>query len=113
MLGRSTRRGAITAAIAITGVAWVGTAPPASAHGACRYRGDRVSGLAASAGVSCAAAQRVAAAYDAKVMNGGVFPSNGTVTAGKHSCRTSSVGEEQFSVRCTSGANVVRFAWGV
>lgn len=103
-------------AAAMTAAAWVGSAPPASAHGACRYTGDRVSGLTASARVSCATARRVAAAYDAAVMGEGSFPDGSRVPAAGFSCRTKPVGsesEESFTVRCARGGNIVRFAWGV
>ena len=102
-------------AIAMTAAAWIGSAEPASAHGACRYGGDRVTGLTASARVRCATARRVAGAYDSAVMQGGSFPGGRLAVAG-YSCRTTTVGEaaeETFSVRCSSGRNVVRFAWGV
>lgn len=106
--------GVAAVAIAMAAAAWTGSAEPASAHGACRYRGDRVTGLTASAGVRCATAQRVGAAYDSAVMEGGSFPGGRVAVAG-YTCRTTPVGEaaeETFTVRC-SGRSVVRFAWGV
>jgi hypothetical protein len=48
-------------------------------------------------------------------MHGGSFP-GGRVAAAGYLCRTTAVGEaaeETFAVRCSSGRNVVRFAWGV
>jgi len=107
--------GVAAVAIAMAAAAWTGSAEPASAHGACRYGGDRVTGLTASARVRCATAQRVAAAYDSAVMQGGSFP-GGRVAAAGYLCRTTAVGEaaeETFAVRCSGGRNVVRFAWGV
>jgi hypothetical protein len=102
-------------AIAMTAAAWTGSTGPASAHGACRYTGDRVTGLTASARVGCATAQRVAGAYDSTVMDGGSFPGGRVAVAG-YSCRTTTVGdaaEETSTVRCSRGRNAVRFVWGV
>lgn len=116
-LAASGGRWVVTAgiAVALAAAAWIGTAPPASAHGACRYGGERVTGLSASSRVSCNTARRVAAAYDAAVMGDGSFP-GGRVPAAGYSCRTTPAGdpsEETFTVRCTRSGNVVRFAWGV
>ncbi|MGI8685049.1 MAG: hypothetical protein ACR2MO_08195 [Acidimicrobiales bacterium] len=112
--------GRATAAVLVAGAMTVGgslmTAPPASAHGACRSPEGRVSELVASARVGCATARRVAAAFDAAVLEGGAFPGDGRVAARGFACRAGGVGhesEESFSVRCSSGRNVVRFAWGV
>ena len=102
-------------AIAMTASAEIGSASPASAHGACRYTGERVTGVTASARVRCATARLVAGAYDSTVMQGGSFP-GGHVTVAGYTCRTTTVGhasEESSAVRCSSGRNVVRFAWGV
>lgn len=107
--------GVAAVAIAMTAAAWIGSAEPASAHGTCRYSGDRVTGLTASARVCCATARRVAGAYDTAVMQGGSFPGGRVAVAG-YSCRTTTVGdaaEETFTVRCSSGQHAVRFAWGV
>lgn len=103
------------AAVALVAAVWVATEQPASAHGACRYRGERVSGLAASARVRCATARLVAAAYDTAVLSGASFPS-GRVPAAGYTCRSAAVGgpeEETFAVRCTRGGSVVHFGWGV
>ncbi len=94
----------------------LGLASPAAAHGACRPTVDRVTDLSASRRVSCGAARKVAAAYDAKVLAGGSFPDEGAIAAGGFSCATTSLGhdsEESFSVRCGSRRGVVRFMWGV
>lgn len=103
--------------LAGTGIVFT-SAGPASAHGACRPPSDiqRVSGLKASGKVSCATARRVASAYDAHVMGTESFPGGQPVSVLGYTCRTSQVGhssEETFSVRCSSGRGVVRFAWGV
>ena len=105
----------VAVAVAMMAAAWIGAAEPASAHGACRYTGDRVTDLTAGARVRCATARRLAGAYDSTVMQGGSFPGGRVAVAG-YACRTTTVGnaaEETFTVRCTSGRNVVRFAWGV
>lgn len=89
---------------------------PATAHGACQSPSERVTALVTSARVRCATAQGVAKAFDTVVAQGGEFPGNGRVRAQGFSCRVSAVGhesEESSAVRCTSGRNVVRFAWGV
>lgn len=112
----STRR--VMAAVLLAGTmgASTFTAGPAAAHGTCRTPEGRVTGLVASAGVRCGTARRVAAAFDAKVLEGGEFPAGTAVAAQGFACRTAGVGdksEESFSVRCTSGRKMVRFAWGV
>lgn len=102
-------------AVALVAAAWLATAGPASAHGACRFTGERVSGLTASARIGCATARRVAAAFDRAVMRGGTFP-EGRLRAAGYNCRTRADGppeQETSTVRCTRGGNVVRFAWGV
>lgn len=102
-------------AVALVAAVWVATERPASAHGACRHRGERVSGLTASARVRCATAQRVAAAYDTAVLRGGNF-ATGRVPAAGYTCHTRPVGgpeEETFKVRCTRRGGVVHFGWGV
>ena len=90
-------------------------ATPASAHGACRTPTERVSGLAASAKVSCATARAVAAGYDAKLTAAQSFPGSRMAVHGFR-CVTNQVGhgsEETFSVRCSGGPGTVRFEWGV
>ena len=90
-------------------------AKPASAHGACRTPTERVSGLTASAKVSCATARAVAAGYDAKLMAAQSFPGSRMAVHGFR-CVTNQVGqesEETFSVRCSGGPGTVRFEWGV
>lgn len=113
----STRRRVVVGltAVALVAALGVATEQPASAHGACRYRGERVSELTASARVRCVTARLVATTYDTAVMSGGSFP-NGRVPAAGYSCRTTPVGgpeEETFKVRCTRRGSVVRFGWGV
>ena len=101
---------------AVTGGLGVAMAPPAAAHGACKYPGERVSRLTASGKVPCATARAVAAAYDAAQLSGGDFPDGAPVPSAGFSCRTTQVGdvsEESFSVRCAGRRGVVRFAWGV
>ena len=110
------RGSAFLAGFALVVATGVGLASPAAAHGACGSTVERVTDLSASRRVSCGAARKVAAAYDAKVIAGGSFPGNGRVAAGGFSCATTSVGpdsEESFSVRCGSRRGVVRFVWGV
>lgn len=102
-------------AAAVVATVWVATEQPASAHGACRYRGDRVSGLTASARVRCATARLVATAYDTAVMKDGSLAPERVRAAG-HNCHTTPVGgpeEETFEVRCTRCGSVVHFGWGV
>lgn len=110
------RRAVIGLIAVILGAAvWVAAEQPASAHGACRYGGERVSGITASAWVRCATAQRVAAAYDRAVLVGGSFPS-GRVRAAGYTCATTPLGgpeEETFTVRCARRGGVVHFGWGV
>ncbi len=113
---RISRASAFLAGFTLVVASGLGLASPAAAHGACRPTVERVSDLSASRKVSCGAARKVAAAYDAKVMAGGSFPGQGRVAARGFSCATISVGhdwEESFSVRCASGRGVVRFVWGV
>lgn len=107
---------ALLATTAITGGFGVGMASPASAHGACRSATERVSGLTATAKVSCTTARKVAAGYDTEVMAGGAFPGGSRVSTRGFSCATTPVGhesEESFSVRCAGRRGVIRFAWGV
>ena len=110
------RGSAFLAGCALVAATAVGLASPAAAHGACSSTVERVTDLSASRRVSCGAARKVAAAYDARLMVGGSFPDKGRVAAGGFSCATTSVGhdsEESFSVRCSSRRGVVRFVWGV
>ena len=110
------RGSAFLAGLTLVVATGVGMASPAAAHGACRPPVERVSGLSASRMVSCGSARKVAAAYDAKVTDGGTFPGSGRIRAGGFSCATTPVGhdsEETFSVRCESRRGVVRFVWGV
>lgn len=103
---------------ALTMGSWAFAASPAAAHGACRRPAgvDRVSGLNASARVSCATARQVAAAYDQRVMQGGQFPGQERIRAKGFACvtRPAPGQEETFQVKCTArGGKVVRFTWGV
>ena len=114
------RVGRAAAAVVLAGTVVAGssmlTAVPAAAHGACRSPEGRVEALVASSRVRCGTAQRVAAAFDAAVLQAGSFPAGGQIEARGFTCRAAGVGheaEESFSVRCTSSRNLVRFTWGV
>ena len=110
------RASAGVAAIAVVVGIGFGTASPAAAHGACRSPVERVTDLRASRRVSCAGARKVAAAYDAKVMDSQSFPGGNRVKVRGFTCATTSTGheaQESFSVRCATGRNVVSFQWGV
>ncbi len=73
---------------------------------------ERVSDLKVR-GAECETATEVAAAYDAKVMEGATFPGADPLAVKGFSCRATPVGEETFAVRCDKGSQEIAFEWGV